>query len=54
MRLKDKVAIVAGAASGMGASTAKLFASEGARIVVADLLKIQGAEVVAKISELDG
>ena len=54
MRLKDKVAIVTGAASGMGASTAKLFASEGARIVVADLLKLEGAEVVAKISELDG
>ena len=30
MRLKDKVAIVTGAASGMGASTAELFAAEGA------------------------
>ena len=54
MRLKDKVAIVTGAASGMGASTAKLFASEGARVVVADLLKLEGGKVVAKISELDG
>ena len=37
MRLIDKVAIVTGAASGMGASTAELFAAEGARVIVTDL-----------------
>src|SRR5690349_4359292 len=37
MRLKDKVAIVTGAASGFGAGIARRFAAEGARVVVADL-----------------
>lgn len=49
MRLRDKVAIVTGAASGMGAATAKLFASEGAKVVVADLLESEGVEVVSEI-----
>ena len=35
MRLKDKVAIVTGAAGGMGACTAQLFAKEGAKVVLA-------------------
>ncbi|MCM5570683.1 3-oxoacyl-ACP reductase FabG [Burkholderiaceae bacterium FT117] len=37
MRLKDRVAIVTGAAGGIGLATAKRFASEGARVVVADI-----------------
>jgi len=37
MRLKDRVAIVTGAASGFGAGIARRFAQEGARVVVADL-----------------
>jgi NAD(P)-dependent dehydrogenase (short-subunit alcohol dehydrogenase family) len=36
MRLADKVTIVTGAASGIGYDTAKLFAQEGAYVVVAD------------------
>ena len=36
MRLKNKVAIVTGAAHGMGDAKARLFATEGARVVVAD------------------
>jgi 3-oxoacyl-[acyl-carrier protein] reductase len=37
MRLKDKTAIVTGAASGFGAGIARRFAAEGARVMVADL-----------------
>ncbi len=37
MRLQDKVAIVTGAASGIGRAIAKLFAREGARLVLGDL-----------------
>jgi len=38
MRLKDKVAIITGAAHGMGEEEARLFAGEGAQVVVADIL----------------
>ena len=46
MRLKDKVAIITGAASGFGAGMARRFAEEGARVVVADL-NGQGARRLA-------
>ena len=46
MRLKDKVAIITGAASGFGEGMAKRFAEEGAKVVVADL-NGKGAERVA-------
>lgn len=46
MRLLGKVAIVTGAASGFGAETARLYAKEGAKVVIADL-NIAGAEKVA-------
>jgi len=55
MRMKDKVALVTGAASGMGAATAKLFAREGAKAVfVADVLDKEGAAVVAEIEKVGG
>ncbi len=54
MRLKDKVAIVTGAASGMGASTARIFAAEGARVVVTDLLEDEGRAVVDEIAGAGG
>ena len=39
MRLADKVAIISGAASGMGAATARMFAREGTKAVLADVLE---------------
>ncbi|WP_047985495.1 SDR family oxidoreductase [Ornithinibacillus californiensis] len=45
MKLQDKVAVVTGAASGMGKAIAELYASEGAKVIVADL-NIEGAEEV--------
>ena len=47
MRLKDKVAIITGAASGMGQGEAIRFAKEGAKVVVADL-NVEGAQAVAE------
>ena len=49
MRLAGKVAIVTGAASGMGAATARLFAKEGASVVVADVMDHEGQQVAASI-----
>ncbi|WP_149535842.1 SDR family NAD(P)-dependent oxidoreductase [Siccirubricoccus phaeus] len=54
MRLADKVAIISGAASGMGAATARLFAREGAKVLVADMLEVEGAAVVASITAAGG
>jgi len=52
-RLKGKVAIVTGGASGIGAATLRRFAEEGARVVCADINDEGGAAVVAKL-ETDG
>jgi NAD(P)-dependent dehydrogenase (short-subunit alcohol dehydrogenase family) len=49
MRLKDKVAIVTGAAHGMGEAEARLFAREGAKVVVADVLGEEAEAVAADI-----
>ena len=55
MRLKNKVALISGAASGMGAATARLFAREGAKgVVVADVLEKDGEAVVADIKKAGG
>lgn len=58
MRLQDKVAIITGAASGMGKAIAEAYAREGAKVVVSDLnievaqevaanIKAKGAEAIA-------
>jgi 3-hydroxybutyrate dehydrogenase len=51
MRLKDKVAVITGAASGIGKEIARTFAREGAKVVIADLNQ-QGADATA--AELGG
>lgn len=52
--LKDKVAIVTGAAMGMGEATARLFAKAGAKVVVADFNDEKGNAVVADINANGG
>jgi 3(or 17)beta-hydroxysteroid dehydrogenase len=54
MRLEGKVAIVSGAASGMGAATARCFAKEDAKVVIADMLKEEGRQVAADIMRAHG
>ena len=54
MRLEGKVALISGGARGMGAMEARLFASEGARVVLGDLLEEPGQEVQAEIAESGG
>ena len=54
MRLKNKVAIITGAASGMGAATAKIFASEGAKVMLTDLLTAEGEAVAEAIRAAGG
>jgi len=49
MRLSGKVAIISGAASGMGAATARMFAREGAKVVIADVLEREGRQVANAI-----
>jgi NAD(P)-dependent dehydrogenase (short-subunit alcohol dehydrogenase family) len=53
-RLEGSVAVITGAASGMGATGAELFAAEGASVVAADLDAVAGEAVVARIREAGG
>jgi NAD(P)-dependent dehydrogenase (short-subunit alcohol dehydrogenase family) len=53
-RLFGKVAIVTGAAGGIGFETAVLFAKEGAKVVCADVNETGAQKTVAKITQLIG
>lgn len=53
MRLEGKVAVVTGAASGMGKAIAQLYAKEGAEVVVSDL-NLEGAQAVAEDIKANG
>jgi 3alpha(or 20beta)-hydroxysteroid dehydrogenase len=50
-RLDGKVALVSGAARGQGAAEARLFAAEGARVVLGDVLDDEGEAVAAEIGD---
>ena len=51
MRLDGKVAIITGGARGMGAEEARLFAREGATVVVGDVLEDEGRQLEAELNE---
>lgn len=52
MRLQDKVAIITGAANGIGYASAKRFAEEGAIVIIADFNEAVGREKEAELTDL--
>jgi NAD(P)-dependent dehydrogenase (short-subunit alcohol dehydrogenase family) len=54
MRLSGKVAIITGAAYGMGAEEARLFAREGAKVTIADIIEDEGKQREAEINQAGG
>ena len=54
MRLQGKVALITGAARGQGAEEARMFAKEGAKVVLADVTDQEGTAVAAELAEMGG
>ena len=54
MRLANKVALISGGARGMGAVEARMFAREGAKVVIGDVLEDDGRQTEASINEAGG
>ena len=54
MRLENKVAFISGGSIGMGAVEAKLFAREGAKVVIGDVQEEEGRKTEAEINETGG
>ena len=51
-RLQDRVAVITGGASGIGAATTRRFAAEGARVIVADVQTQLGVEIAEQTGGL--
>ena len=54
MRLENKVVLISGGARGMGAAEARLFAGEGAKVVIGDVLEDEGRRTEAEVGESGG
>ena len=54
MRLENKVALISGGARGMGAVEAQLFAAEGTKVVIGDVLEEEGRQTEAAVNEAGG
>ena len=54
LRLSGKVALLSGAARGIGAAEARIFAQEGAKVAIGDILDDEGKKMEAKIRGLGG
>ena len=54
MRLAGKVALISGGARGMGADEGRLFADEGAKVVLGDVLEAEGQAVAKEIRAAKG
>ena len=52
MKLKDKIAVVTGAAGGIGHGIAKLFVQEGARVAIADLKRDAADETASELTKM--
>jgi 3alpha(or 20beta)-hydroxysteroid dehydrogenase len=54
MRLENKVALISVGARGQGAAEARLFAREGGKVIIGDILEEEGRKVEAEITEGGG
>jgi len=51
-RLKGKVILISGGARGQGAAEARLFAAEGARVIIGDVLEPEGRQLASELGNV--